>query len=127
MAITQVQVPTPAGLTIFTDTAMGAAADAVKSSSAILNWAIIDNSANGGAASYVKLFNLAAGSVVLGTTVPDEVIYVPGGAVIPVVYFTKSALGKTFNTALSAACVTTGGTVGTTPPVSAVIVTLSYI
>jgi len=127
MAITQVEVATPAGLFIFTDTAMGAAADAIKASSAVMNYVTVDNSANGGAASYVKLYNLAAGSVVIGTTVPDEVIYVPGGAVISQVYFTKSVLGKTFGTALSAACLTTGGTAGATPPVSAVIVTVSYI
>jgi hypothetical protein len=127
MAITQVNVSTPANEIVFTDTAMGAAADAIKASSAVLNYVIVDNSANGGAASYVKLYNLAAGSVVVGTTVPDEVIYVPAGAIITQAYFTKAVLGKTFGTALAAACLTTGGTAGATPPVSSVIVTVSYI
>lgn len=127
MAITQVNVSTPTGEFIFTDTAMGAGVDAIKASSALVNYVIVDNSANVGAASYVKLYNLAAGSVVVGTTVPDEVIYVPAGKVITVPYFTGAALGKTFGSALSAACLTTGGTAGTTPPVSSVIVTVSYV
>jgi hypothetical protein len=127
MAITQVNVSTPANEILFTDTAMGAVADAIKASSAVVNYLIIDNTANAAAASYVKLYNLAAGSVIVGTTVPDEVIYVPANQIITVPYFTKAVLGKTFNVALAAACLTTGGTAGTTPPVSSVIVTVSYI
>lgn len=127
MAITQVPAASPAGLFIFTDTVIGAAADAIKASSALLNFITVDNSANGGAASYVKLYNLAAGSVVIGTTVPDEVIYVPAGSKIEHIFYTGSLLGKTFGTALSAACLTTGGTAGATPPVSAVVFTANYI
>jgi hypothetical protein len=127
MAITQVPVASPAGMFVFTDTAIGAVADAIKASSALLNYVTIDNSANAGAASYVKLYNLAAGSVVVGTTSPDEVIYVPQGIKITHVFYTGSVLGKTFGTALSAACVTTGGTAGATPPVSSVVLTANYI
>jgi hypothetical protein len=127
MAITQIAVQTPANEFLFTDTAMGNTADAIKGSSALAYYVFVDNSANAGAASYVKLFNLAAGSVVVGTTSPDEVIYVPGGAKITHMLFTNAAPGKTFNTALSALCVTTGGTAGSTAPVSSVIVTVSYV
>jgi hypothetical protein len=127
MAITQVTVATPANEIIFTDTAMGNTADAIKASSAKVYWISVDNSANGGAASYVKLYNLASGSVVVGTTAPDEILYVPGGAVITHVFSTGSAPGKTFGTALSAICVTTGGTAGSTSPVSSVIVTVNYV
>jgi len=127
MAITRVNVTTPSNEIIFTDTAMGAAVDAIKASSAVLNYIIIDNTANAGAASYVKLYNLASGSVTVGTTAPDEIIYVPAAVVITHVFFTGAALGKTFGTALSAVCLTAGGTAGTTPPVSSVIVTVSYI
>jgi len=126
MAVTQITVASPAGQVQFTDTAMGATVDAVKASSTLVYSVVIDNSANGGAASYVKLYNLASGSVTVGTTVPDEVIFVPGGAVITVPYFTSATPGKTFATALTAACVTTGGTAGTTPPVSSVKVTINY-
>jgi len=106
---------------------MGNAVDAIKASSAKVYSVTIDNSANGGAASYVKLFNLAAGSVSLGVTSPDEVIFVPAGAVVTVSYFTGAVPGKTFASALSAACVTTGGTAGSTSPVSPVVVTVEYV
>lgn len=126
MAITNVIIANPAGISQFTDTAMGATADAVKASSASLFSVIVDNSANGGAASYAKIYNTASGSVTVGTTVPDDVIFAPGGAVVERFYYTKAAIGVTFGTALTAACVTTGGTGGTTPPVSSVVVTLNY-
>jgi len=127
MAITQVEIATPAGLFSFEDTAMGNAVDAVKASSAKLFSVIVDNSANVAAASYVKLYNVASGSVTVGTTPPDEIIYVPAGAIVSVPYFTSAAAGKTFGTALSACCVTTGGTAGSTAPVSSVVVTINYV
>jgi len=125
MAITQILVSSPSGETIFNDTAMGASADAVKTSGATVYYVIVDNSANG-AATYVKLYNLASGSVVVGTTVPDQTVYAPANAVITEVYSTKAAPGKLFGTALSAVALTTGGTAGATPPVSSVPVTIVY-
>jgi hypothetical protein len=127
MAISQVNLSSPAGMIQFTDTVMGNTADGVKASSAVVYSVFIDNSANGGAASYVKLWNVASGGVTVGTTVPDEVIFVPAGAIITVYLFTKTTPGKTFGTALTAACLTTGGTAGVTAPVSAVIVTINYV
>lgn len=127
MAITQVTLASPAGLVQFSDTAMGGTADAVKASSALVYSVFVDNSANGGAASYVKLYNTASGSVTVGTTVPDEVIYVPAGAVITAYLFTSTSPGKTFGTALTAACVTAGGTAGVTSPSSSVKVTINYV
>src|SRR5690348_2817588 len=110
MAITQLTVATPANEIFFNDSAMGATADAVKASSAVVYYVLVDNTANGAAASYVKLYNVASGSVTVGTTVPDEVIYAPAGAKVTVPYFTGANPGKTFGTALTAACLTTGGT-----------------
>jgi len=126
MAISQVNISSPAGQIQFSDTAIGSTIDGVKASSALVYSVFVDNTANGGAASYVKLYNLASGGVTVGTTVPDEVIYVPAGQQIEVFYFTKSTPGKTFGTALSAACLTTGGTAGVTAPSSAVTVTINY-
>lgn len=126
MAITQVSVGTPSNLFQFTDSAMGSTVDAVKAAAATIYDIFIDNSLNGGAASYVKLFNLAAGSVTLGTTAPDEIIYVPAGAKITIPKFTAGIGGVTFPTALSAACVTTGGTAGVTAPASNVSVSFLY-
>ena len=127
MAITQIEVATPAGLFVFQDSAMGNAADGIKASSTKVYSVAIDNSANGGAACYVKLWNLASGSVVVGTTAPDEIIYVPAGAVVTHYLYTGVTQGKTFGTALSAACVTTAGTAGTVSPSSPVIVSISYV
>jgi len=126
MAITQVFIGTPSNLVSFTDTAMGNTPDAVKASSALLYSVSIDNSLNASPV-YVKLFNLAAGSVVVGTTAPDEIIYVPLSSKITHQYFTTALAGKTFATALSAICVTAGGTAGSTSPASSVPVTLNYV
>lgn len=127
MSITQINVGSPTNEFIFTDTAMGNSADGVKSSSAVLYSVKIDNSANSGAACYVKLYNVLSGSVVVGTTAPDEVIYVPGGAIVTRNYWTSAAPGVTFGTALSAACVTTGGTAGNTAPSESVVVSINYV
>jgi hypothetical protein len=126
LAITQVNVGTPPNIIQFNDTAMGSTVDAIKASSAVVFSLLVDNTANGGAASYVKLFNLASGGVTLGTTVPDEVIYVPAGIKMTHFFYTGANPGKTFATALSAACVTAGGTAGVTAPVSSVPVTVNY-
>lgn len=87
MSQTQVQVATPAGLTLFTDSVMGNVADAVKSSSTLLYYL----------------------------------------AKLTVFMMTGAGPGKIFATALSAACVTTGGTAGVTSPTNPVIVTLAYV
>jgi hypothetical protein len=127
MATTQVSVGTPSNLTIFNDTAMDAVADAIKASSAVVYSVKVDNTLNGAAASYVKLFNLAAGSVTPGTTAPDEIIYVPAGAIVTVPFFTGANPGVVFAAALSAICVTTGGTAGVTAPSGNVSVSVQYV
>ncbi len=127
MAISSIVIASPVSETLYTDTAMGNALDAIKASSALVLWVQVDNSANGGAASYVKLFNALSGSVTLGTTAPDEVIYVPGGVVRTQPLFTKATPGITFAIGLTAACVTTGGTAGVTAPSSSVIVTVAFV
>ena len=126
MAITQIQVAVPTPYVLFTDSAMGNTVDAVKASSATVYNVLIDNTANAGAPRYVKLFNLAQGSITLGTTVPDEVIYVPAASKVTHLLFTGAVPGVVFSSALSAACVTTGGTAGTVAPTSSVPVTISY-
>jgi len=126
MAISTVNIASPANESVFNDTVMGNAVDGIKASSAVVFSVFIDNTANGAAASYVKLFNLASGSVVVGTTAPDEIIYVPAASKVTHILYTGANLGKTFGTALSAICVTTGGTAGNTSPANAVPVTVNY-
>ena len=127
MDIPTVNVSSPAVEGVYTDTALGNSADGIKASSAKRYAVTADNSANGGAASYVKLYNLASGAVAVGTTVPDEVIYVPAGAVVNRTYWTGAAPGVTFGTALSMACLTAGGTAGVTSPSSSVVVSVNFV
>ncbi len=101
MAVTQVTLASPSGLIQFTDTVMGNTVDAVKASSAKVYSVFVDNSGNGGAAAYVKLWNTASGSVTVGTTAPDEIIFIPAGAIVQRNFFTSAAPGVTFGTALT--------------------------
>jgi hypothetical protein len=126
MAITQINISSPAVEILYQETVIGATLEAVKASSAVIYWVTIDNSLNG-VASYLKLWNVASGSVTLGTTAPDEVIFVPASAKITHNFLTGALAGKTFGTALTVACVTTGGTAGTSAPASAVTLTLAYV
>lgn len=75
----------------------------------------VDNTANA-AASFVKIYDAASPTV--GTTAPDWVFKVPAS----VRRIFACTDGVAFATALSIACVTTGGTAGTTGPTSAVTV-----
>ena len=104
---------------IFNETSVANAKIDVKASSAIVYFIQVDNTANG-AASYLKLYN--TNTVTVGTTVPDDVILVPAS----VTRVIAMPAGVTFGTGLSVACVTAGGTAGTTSPVSAVIVRIAY-
>jgi hypothetical protein len=125
MAISTVNVSSPANEIVYQDTVAANAVNSIKASSAKVYYIVIDNSLNV-AASYLKLFNLASASVSLGTTSPDLVAYVPAGVVVTMPFYTGAAIGLTFGTALSYAVVTTGGTAGTTSPSSAVTLTVSY-
>ena len=126
MSITQVNVSSPSSLIIYTDSAMGGTKDAIKASSATVYSVTVDNSANTMADSYVKLWNVASGSVTVGTTDPDEVIFVKASAIDTRIFYTGAAPGKLFNTALTAACVTTGGSAGSTSPTNPVVVSVRY-
>jgi hypothetical protein len=126
MAIDQINISTPSNLIEFTDTAMGAIVDGIKSSSAKVYSVVADNSLNV-LPSYVKLYNVGSGGVTVGTTSSDEVILVPASSLVTVVYFTGASPGKVFGTALSAACTTAGGTGGSSSPASSVVVSISYV
>lgn len=110
------------GVNLLVDTVAANAAVAVKASSAVLYMLEVDNTANA-AASYLKIFNVAGASVVVGTTAPDWIIMIPASVsrnlAIP--------SGLTFGTALSYFCVTAGGTAGSTSPSSSVIVRMVYV
>jgi hypothetical protein len=125
MAISTVNISTPANEVVYSSSAMGTTVEGIKASSAKVFSVIVDNTTNS-LATYVKLWNATSGSVTLGTTAPDEVIYVPASSIVTHVMYTGATQGKTFGTALSAAAVTTGGTAGVTPPAFATVVTVNY-
>jgi len=126
VAISTVNVASPSSEKVYNSTAMGNTIEGIKASSALVYSVIVDNTLNA-SATYVKLYNLASGSVTVGTTVPDEVILVPASVIVTHVMYTGAAAGKTFGTALSAAAVTAGGTAGVTSPSSAASVTVTYV
>jgi hypothetical protein len=126
MAISTVNIASPANEVVYSSSAMGATKEGIKASSAKVFSVIVDNTLNG-ADTYVKLWNVASGSVTVGTTAPDEVIYAPLGVITTHIMYTGAAQGKTFGTALTAAAVTTAGTAGVTGPSSNTVVTVNYI
>jgi len=81
----------------------------------------IDNTANAAATSYACFYN--AVNPTIGTTAPDIVIPVVGGATVNVAIHRATAIGTPFATGLSIACKTAGGTAGTTAPTSDVVLT----
>lgn len=91
---------TSGGLSIVTGS-VGATATAIKASAGQLyGYHILNTTA---AVAYVQLFNVAAGSVTLGTTVPVMSIGIPASGGVTV-NFDK---GIAFSTAISFACTTT--------------------
>ena len=89
--------------------------NAVVSGTVYINSVVIDNTNNASAASYFKAYDASAPTV--GTSAPDFCIKV-GGAEKLYINFQKNR--PKFTTALSFACVTAGGTGGTTSPTSSV-------
>lgn len=106
---------------LFEETALGATIVAVKASSATVKYVTIDNTANA-SASYLKLYNVASGSVTVGTTAPDAILLAAASTKVQF----PIPDGWVFGTALSVACLTAGGTAGTTAPTSSVIVRIAY-
>ena len=118
MAISKQTLSFTSNLKLIRDTDADATSENdVNSGAATLYGIKADNSANS-AASFVKLYNNAAPTV--GTTAPDIILKVKGSKIRRVLF----PKGIAFGTALSYACVTTGGTGGTSNPTSDVKVDL---
>ena len=126
MSVTQITVQSPSNETIYSNTAIGNTASAVKASSTLALYAVVDNTANV-AATYVKFYNVASGSVTVGTTSPDEVLFCPASVISTFQLQTGATAGQTFGTALTVAAVTTGGTAGAVSPSSNVPLLIAYV
>jgi len=95
----------------------------VKGSAGVIHSITIDNSANG-AASYVKMWDLAVGDVTIGITPPDWIIKIPASKprfTIPI------PDGLAFATGLAVATTTTALLAGTTSPSSAVAIGIVFV
>ncbi len=106
---------TPAGFHISSN-----AVQAIKASAGVLRGYFLDNTANA-ATTYFQFFNVASGSVSLGSTAALFVIPVPAGLAANL----AMAGGWTFSTAMSFAATTTYN--GSTAPSSAVDCVIAYL
>lgn len=122
MTVSQIIAATPAAATIYKSTDVNATKEGVKSSSAVIHAIVIDNSLNA-AKTFLKLWNLASGSVTVGTTDPDMIIQMPASIKRTFIFFE----GLTFDTGLTIAAVTVAGTPGVTGPTSDVNVEIIYV
>ena len=121
MAVSIVDIASPSGLKKFRDTDLAETKIAVDATSGTLHSIVVDNTANG-AVSYLKLWDVASGSVTVGTTAPDWTFKIAASVKRTIVLHD----GEPYGTALTAACVTTAGTAGTTGPTSNVVVELIF-
>ena len=121
MATSQVTLGYPSGVKVFTETDLENTAISVQASSTTIYEIEIDNVANAAQDNYVKFWN-TAGAVTVGTTVPDMVIEVRQGVKRSIVIPDQLI----YETGLVVACVTAGGTGGTTSPGSAVVCKIVY-
>ena len=109
--------------TFFRDKSLTYAAVVADANSGAIRMIDCDNTANTGAATYFKLYNLAAASVVFHAATPGSstnpyiVIPATAGKRIVVTVDTSDVI---FSEAISCAAVTTGGTLGTSAPSSVV-------
>lgn len=121
MTVSVLDLAPPSGAKVYKNTDLDGTIAAIKASAGTLYSIIVDNSANA-AVSYLKLWDAASGSVTVGTTAPDWIIKIAASVKKTIVF----PEGLAFATALSAACVTTAGTAGTTNPTSDVAVDAVY-
>jgi hypothetical protein len=101
------------GWTPLTKTGLSTTVTAIKPSAGQLGFAQCDNPNT--SITYVQIFNLAAGSVTLGTTAPVQLIPIPANLSNG---FVTNIVGIQYSTAISAAATTTP--TGSSAPVTAI-------
>lgn len=123
MAITTVEIGTPAGLTQYRNTDLDEVKAGITSVSTVIHSITVDN---GNAAEvFLKMWNVAVGSVTVGTTPAHAVIMIPANVTDFVIPFPK---GWTFGTALTVAVVLLAIENDVTDPgATAVDVTILYV
>lgn len=119
MAVSNLTITSLAS-SLFQDTANTNGAIVVKGSSGTIYVIEVDNTALASIV-YVKLYDTAA-AVTVGTTVPDWVFKITA-SVNQVFTFVP---GEAFSNGLQVACVTAGGTAGTSAPATPPTVRIAY-
>jgi hypothetical protein len=119
MASYKTTIPSGISSSRWTDTAASGTEVEVSTSSINVQQVRIVNTANT-TKLYLKLYNLTAGSLTVGTNSPDVVLPVEASSSVEYAFDPAIAFG----TALCYAVVTTGGTSGTSSPSTAITVEL---
>jgi hypothetical protein len=117
MASFKTSIPSGISSVKWTDTAASSTEVEVSTSSINVQQVRIVNTANA-TKLYLKMYNLAAGSLTVGTNSPDVVLPVEASSSVEYAFDPAIAFG----TALCYAVVTAGGTTGTTGPGTAITV-----
>lgn len=116
MAVLKQNMDLEASLTLVRDTDADATSEADMNGGAAVLWLVsVNNTATLVQPVYFKLWDATAPTV--GTTVPDIVIPCPAATTVTMAIVE----GLSFATGISSACVTTGGTGGTTSPTNDVV------
>ena len=118
MAVTVTTQSSPLGTSLVQDTSANntAANNTLGGNPVTIYMVEVDNTANGGAASYFKMANAA--SAVVGTTAADLVFMIPAGTKLSFAFPT----GIVFSAGVSHWCVTAAAEAGAASPGSAVVV-----
>jgi hypothetical protein len=113
--------------TLFVEDSMVAIPDSISASPVTLLRLWVDVS-QAGFDFYIKLWNKAASDISVGTSSPDAIVYCPiaGSGLTSLEFSQDGKPGLFFNVALSAACVQSAGTGGTTGPAANVRVIIAY-
>lgn len=112
---------TAAGTSVNRQTALTNTAVAIKASAGNLYGYHFSNQANPAQDLYVHLYNVAAGSVTVGTTTPSRSYFLPAGAVLD----TPLSVPAAFSTAMSYAVSTTA--TGGTAPTNAIYAHVEFL
>lgn len=122
---TTIPLAAPSGAVKYHDADAEGTVKTVSAGPTVVHAIKINNSANS-AKSYVKLFN-SAGTVTLGTTVPDEIIEVNGSGSDGGIRTEILIEGKTFDAGLQVAITTSPALATNTNPSSSVILDIAHV
>jgi hypothetical protein len=123
---TLLNISSPVNEFLWTDTAIGGAVQTAKGSSAVAFYINLDNTGNVSPV-FLKVYDALQSTITVGTSAPDLVFKCLAGKMNSFILYTGSEFGFTFDNGISLACVTQGGTGGTTSPSNFVKVVIAFV